>query len=221
MMDHLIGSSTEGDRVVSAAPNRARGILGTSMAVAVLAAVIGCGSEDSGQPAGQPSSPTSSTPSTTPTTPTATPSNPHGTPGPDCPQTVDAVRDEAAKATWGQGPIRFRPVGVTICQYSAEAAGQDYPPVMTKRTGQQSQDLFALVNAAPVTPSKPRVCTKDLGPTYVLRFVDDERGVLSYLVEAFGCRQLVAVSFEGQGKPGELPAPRQATPQVIKSLAER
>jgi hypothetical protein len=45
--------------------------------------------------------------------------------------------------------------------------------------------------------------------------------VLSYTAEAFGCRQLVATSLEGQGKPGELAAPRQVTPELVKALGLR
>jgi hypothetical protein len=221
---------------VSAGPNRVRGILGASMAVALFAAA-GCGNEDSGQPSGQPSqSPTASsqsptpspTPSLTPSTPPApsssTPtSKPSGTPSQDCPDTIATIRAATEKATWGKGAARseVQPVGVTICQYDAAAAGQDYATVMTKRTGKASQNLLAMVNAGRVSPSAPRICTKEIGPTYVLRFVDNDRGVWSFTVEAFGCRRLVATSFEGRGKPTELPASRQATPELIRSLGQR
>jgi hypothetical protein len=124
---------------------------------------------------------------------------------------------------WGKGAAasKFNPVSVTICQYDAKATGQSYATVTTKRTGRQATALLALVDAAIPVATKPSVCTKELGPTYVLRFTDNDRGVLSITAEAFGCRRLVATSFEGQGKPGELPAPRQVTPELIKSLGLR
>lgn len=141
----------------------------------------------------------------------------------DCPQTVTAVRTATDKVVWGQGVAasKFNPVSVTICQYDAKATGQDYATVTTKRTGKQATDLLALVDAAKPVAKKPSVCTKELGPTYVLRFTDNDRGVLSFTAEAFGCHRLVATSLEGQGKPGVLPAPRQVTAELTKSLGLR
>ena len=190
------------------------------MIVAVLGATAACGTEDD-QPAGRPSNTPSTTPSA-PTLPTANPT-PSGKPSPDCPETITAVRSAVEKAVWGKGAARsaFEPVSVTICQYDAEAAGQAYATVTTKRTAKQATDLFAHVNGAKSAAEEPDFCTKELGPTYVLRFTDKERGVLSYTVEAYGCRRLVATSFEGQGKPGDLAAPRIVTPALIKSLAMR
>jgi hypothetical protein len=101
------------------------------------------------------------------------------------------------------------------------ATGQAYATNNTKRTGKDAADLLALVNSAKVEPAKPRFCTKELGPTYVLRFTDNERGVLSYAAEAYGCHRLVATSFEGRGKPGDLAAPRTVTPALVKSLGDR
>ncbi|NUR98414.1 MAG: hypothetical protein HOV67_24550 [Kribbellaceae bacterium] len=134
-----------------------------------------------------------------------------------------AVRAATDKAVWGQGAATsaFNPVSVTICQYDPQATGQDYANVTTKRTGKQATDLLALVNAAKPVAKKPGICTKELGPTYVLRFTDNDRGVLSFTAEAFGCRRLVATSLEGQGKPGVLPAPRQVTAELTKSLGLR
>jgi hypothetical protein len=185
----------------------------------VLGFTAACGNEDSSGAGAQPSQqPT--TPSAPPTLPTATPS---GTPSMDCPETITAVRAAVGKAVWGKGPAKslFQPVSVTICQYDAQATGQDYATVKTKRTANQAVDLFALVNSAKPVAKKPAMCTKELGPTYVLRFTDNDRGVLSYTAEAFGCRQLVATSFEGQGKPGEFAAPRQVSPELIKALGLR
>ncbi|GAA3551055.1 hypothetical protein [Kribbella ginsengisoli] len=199
--------------------SRTRGFIGATLVVTVLGFTAACGNEDSSGAGAQPSNPPT-TPSTPPTMPTATPS---GTPSMDCPQTITAVRDAVGKAVWGKGTAKslFQPVSVTICQYDAQATGQDYATVTTKRTAAQAVDLFALVNSAKPVPKKPAVCTKELGPTYVLRFTDNDRGVLSYTAEAFGCRQLVATSFEGQGKPGELASPRQVSPELIKALGLR
>jgi hypothetical protein len=199
--------------------SRTRGFIGATLVVTVLGFTAACGNEDSSGAGAQPSKPPT-TPSTPPTLPTATPS---GTPSMDCPETITAVRASVAKAVWGQGITKslFQPVSVTICQYDAQATGQDYATVTTKRTAAQAADLFALVNSAKPVPKKPAMCTKELGPTYVLRFTDNDRGVLSYTAEAFGCRQLVATSFEGQGKPGELAAPRQVSPELIKALGLR
>ncbi|HEU4945665.1 MAG TPA: hypothetical protein VFT31_00790 [Kribbella sp.] len=199
---------------------RTRGLVGASMIVVMLGATAACGSEDSSAPAApQPSL----TPSTSPTTPPTTELNPHGTPSMDCPETITAVRAAVEKAVWGKGADKsaFQPVGVTICQYDALATGMDYATVTTKRIGTEATELFALVNSAKVVPVEPKICTQELGPTYVMRFVDNDRGVLTYTAEAYACRRLVATSFEGQGKPGELPAPRQVTPELIRSLGRR
>jgi hypothetical protein len=141
----------------------------------------------------------------------------------DCPDTITAVRAATEKAVWGQGAAvsKFTPVSVTICQFDAQATGQSYATVTTKRTGKQATDLLALIDAAKPVAKKPAVCTKELGPTYVLRFTDNDRGVLSFTAEAFGCRRLVATSLDGQGKPGALPAPRQVTAELTKSLGLR
>ena len=141
----------------------------------------------------------------------------------DCPETITAIRAAVGKAVWGKGTAKslFQPVSVTICQYDAQATGQDYATVNTKRTAAQAVDLFALVNSAKPEPTQPKVCTKELGPTYVMRFTDNDRGVLSYAAEAYGCRRLVATSFEGRGKPGDLAAPRHVTPALLGSLAQR
>jgi hypothetical protein len=190
--------------------------------VAVLGVTAACGDESgSSGPAAQPSS----TPTPTPTLPTAsaTPPTPSGTPSTDCPETITAIRKSVDSAVWGKGTAKsaFQPVSVTICQYDAQASGQDYATVTTKRTMKQATELFALVNSAKPEPQKPGFCTKELGPTYVLRFTDNDRGVLSYTAEAFGCHRLVATSFEGQGKPGDLAAPRATTPELLKSLGLR
>ncbi|GAA1138400.1 hypothetical protein GCM10009630_41660 [Kribbella jejuensis] len=141
----------------------------------------------------------------------------------DCPNTIATVRAATEKVVWGQGAATsaFNPVSVTICQYDAQATGQEYANVTTKRTGKDATDLLALVNAAKPVAKKPSICTKELGPTYVLRFTDNDRGVLSFTAEAFGCRRLVATSLEGKGKPGALPAPRQVTAELTKSLGLR
>jgi len=177
-----------------------------------------CGSETAAPPpAAQPTANPTDTPSTSPTP------SPSTTPSMDCPDTIASVQTATNKVTWGTGPAKslFQPVSVTICQYDAGATGQAYATVTTKRTAAQATELFGLVNAAKPIAKKPSFCTKELGPTYVLRFTDNDRGVLSVTVEAFGCRRLVATSLEGQGKPGALPAPRQATPELIKSLGLR
>jgi hypothetical protein len=140
----------------------------------------------------------------------------------DCPETISAVRAAVAKATWGKGASKspFQPVSVTICHYDAMATGQDYATAATKRTAAQATALFALVNSAKAAATEPKICTKELGPTYVMRFTDNDRGVLSYTAEAYGCRRLVATSFEGQGKPGDLAAPRHVVPALVKSLGQ-
>jgi hypothetical protein len=200
--------------------SRTRGFIGATLVVTVLGFTAACGNEDSSGAGAQPSQPPTTATSTPPTLPTASPS---GTPSMDCPETITAVRAAVGKAVWGKGTAKslFQPVSVTICQYDAQATGQDYATVTTKRTAAQAVDLFALVNSAKPVAKKPAMCTKELGPTYVLRFTDNDRGVLSYTAEAFGCRQLVATSFEGQGKPGELAAPRQVSPELIKALGLR
>jgi len=197
---------------------RTRGLIGATLVVAVLGITAACGDESStSPPAAQPSD----TP-TTPGSPTPSPTS-SGTPSTDCPDTIAAVRAAVDKVVWGKGAATslFQPVSVTICQYDAKASGQAYATGTTKRTAKQATELFALVNAPKPLAKKPAICTKDLGPTYVLRFTDNDRGVLSYTAEAFGCRRLVATSLEGQGKPGVLPAPRQVTPELIKSLGLR
>ncbi|MFI5730829.1 hypothetical protein ACIA49_11965 [Kribbella sp. NPDC051587] len=199
---------------------RTRGLIGATLVVAVLGMTAACGSENaSPPPAAQPTANPTDTPSSTPST---TPS-PSSTPSMDCPETIASVKTATDKVAWGTGPAKslFQPVSVTICQYDAGATGAVYANVTTKRTAAQATDLFALVNAAKPVAKKPAFCTKELGPTYVLRFTDNDRGVLSVTVEAFGCHRLVATSLEGQGKPGALPAPRQATPELIKSLGLR
>ncbi|WP_350281244.1 hypothetical protein [Kribbella sp. HUAS MG21] len=200
---------------------RTRGLIGATLVGAVLGIAAACGTEGaSSPPAAQPTQ----SPSNTPSSPgSPSPSSPSGTPSTDCPETIAAVRTAADKAVWGQGAATstFTPVSVTICQYDAKATDQDYATVTTKRTGKQATDLFALVNAAKPVAKKPAVCTKELGPTYVLRFTDNDRGVLSFAAEAFGCHRLVATSLEGQGKPGVLPAPRQVTAELTKSLGLR
>jgi hypothetical protein len=206
---------TRKDRVVSA--QRTRGLIGATLVVAVLGFAAACGTEEaSSPPAAQPTETPSPSPSTSP-------SSPSGTPSTDCPETIAVVRTAADKAVWGQGAATstFNPVSVTICQYDAKATGQDYATVTTKRNGKQATDLLALVNAAKPVAKKPSVCTKELGPTYVLRFTDNDRGVLSFTAESFGCHRLVATSLEGQGKPGVLPAPRQLTAELTKSLGLR
>jgi hypothetical protein len=197
--------------------SRTRGLIGASIVVAVLGITAACGDENSASPAAQPTE----TPTTTGTLPT--PPDPSGTPSMDCPETIASVRAAAEKAVWGKGTAKsaFNPVSVTICQYDAMASGQAYATVKTQRMAAQATDLFALVNSAPPVAKKPTICTKELGPTYVLRFTDNDRGVLSYTAEAFGCRRLVATSLEGQGKPGELASPRQVSPELVKSLGLR
>jgi len=141
----------------------------------------------------------------------------------DCPDTIASVKAATDKVIWGKGTAKsaFHPVSVTICQYDPTATGQAYASVQTKRMAAQATALFDLVNSAKPVAKKPDMCTKELGPTYVLRFTDNDRGVLSYTAEVFGCRRLVATSLEGQGKPGELAAPRQVTPELVKSLGLR
>nr|WP_202891864.1 hypothetical protein [Kribbella shirazensis] len=191
-------------------------MIGATLVVAVLGFAAACGTEEA-------SPPPAAQPTETPT-PSPSPSNsPGGTPSTDCPETIAAVRTATDKAVWGQGAATstFTPVSVTICQYDAKATGQDYANVTTKRNGKQATDLFALVNAAKPVAKKPSICTKELGPTYVLRFTDNDRGVLSFTAESYGCHRLVATSLEGQGKPGVLPAPRQVTAELTKSLGLR
>ena len=193
---------------------RTRGLIGATLVVAVLGVAAACGDESA-------TSPPAAQPSDTPTTPS--PPTPSGTPSMDCPDTIAAVRAATDKVVWGKGAAKslFQPVSVTVCQYDAKASGQAYATVSTKRNSTKAADLFALVNAPKPVAKKPTYCTQELGPTYVLRFTDNDRGVLSYTVETFGCRRLVATSLEGQGKPGELPAPRQVSPELIKSLGLR
>jgi len=195
---------------------RTRGLIGATLVVAVLGVAAACGNESS-------TSPPAAQPTDTPTTPGSPSPTPSGTPSQDCPDTIASVRTATDKVIWGKGAATslFHPVSVTICQFDAKSSGQDYATATTKRNGQQAAQLFALVNAPKPVAKKPTYCTEELGPTYVLRFTDNDRGVLSYTVEAFGCRRLVATSLEGQGKPGTLPAPRQVTAELIKSLGLR
>lgn len=208
---------------MSAAPHRIRTAVGTSLLVTLLGAAVGCGTENGGGSAGgQPSStPTPTQTSASSPAPSHTPTS-DGKPSPDCPDPISTVRGRVEKATWGKGAAKsaFQPVGVTICQYDAAAAGADYANVTTKRNGSRAVQLFALVNAAKVTGEKPTMCTKELGPTYVLRFVDNDRAVLQVDVEAFGCRRVVA-AFEQGGTPAQVPAARSVTPQLLQSLGER
>lgn len=214
-----------------------RHLLAATVAVAVAGTTAACGTAENTpvgapppsatQPSSQPTdTPTGSTPTppdpSAPTLPTADPTA-TGTPSQDCPDTVSSVRAAVQKAVWGKGAAKsaFQPVSVTICQYDAAAKGTAYASVMTKRTGAQAQALLDLVNSGKPAASKPRYCTADIGPIFVLRFTDNDRGVLTFAAEAFGCRRVVATSFEGQGKPGELPAPRQVSPALLKSLALR
>ena len=194
---------------------RTRGLIGATLVVAVLEITAACGNETT-------TSPPAAQPTDTPTTPTPSPT-PSGTPSTDCPATIAAVRAATDKVVWGKGAATssFNPVSVAICQFDVKASGQAYATVTAKRNGKQATDLFALVNAPKPVAKEPAYCTEELGPTYVLRFTDNDRGVLSYTVETFGCRRLVATSLEGQGKPGTLPAARQATPELIKSLGLR
>lgn len=202
---------------------RSRIVIGLSSAIAAFGAVAACGTENPNDPAGQPSpsAPSSSVSSPAPSSP-ASPT-PHGTPSTDCPKTIKAVQADLEKATWGKGLAKatFTPVSVTVCQYDAGAAGADYATVTTKRTQKASVDLFAMINSAKPVATKPAICTKDLGPTYVLRFTDSKGGVTTYVAEAFGCRRLVATSSDGTGKPAELTSPRQVSPQLLKSLGMR
>ena len=197
---------------------RTRGLIGATLVVAVLGLTAACGNENA-------TSPPAAQPTDTPTTPGAPSQSPtpSGTPSMDCPDTFAAVRAATDKAVWGQGAATslFQPVSVTICQFDAEASGQDDATVTTNPSAKQATELFALLTAPKPLAKKPAVCTQELGPTYVLRFTDNDRGVLSYTVETYGCRRLVATSLEGQGKPGTLPAPRQVTPELIKSLGLR
>jgi hypothetical protein len=195
-----------------------------ALSVAAAGVLSSCGIENPVEPAAQPSAPASSTPSDVPTTssPTAPPS-PSGSPTSACPNTITTVKANLDKAQWGNGldKAKFDPVSVTICQYDAEATGDDYAAVQTMRTQAASTELFGLVNSADPVAKEPKICTMELGPTYLLKFTDQDKGVLTYAVEAFGCRRLVATSFVGDGKPLGLAAPRQATPQLLKSLGMR
>jgi hypothetical protein len=205
---------------VSAAPHRIRTAVGTSLLVTLLGAAVGCGSENAG---GSPGDQPSSTPTPTQTSPTPSPTpTTGGTPSPDCPDPISTVRSRLEKAAWDTGADKsaFKPVGVTICQYDAAAAGTDYANVTTKRNGSRAAQLFALINSAQATGEKPTMCTKELGPTYVLRFTDNNRAVLQIDVEAYGCRRVVA-AFEQGGTPAQVPAPRKVTPQLLQSLGER
>jgi hypothetical protein len=141
----------------------------------------------------------------------------------DCPDTLATVRAAIQGASWGKGAAKttFQPVSVAVCQYSVFATGNAYATSTTKRPAADAAKLLGLVNDSKVVASKPRICTADAGPTVVLRFTDNDRGVLSFAAESFGCHQLVATSFEGQGRPGELPAPRVGSQELIKALGLR
>jgi hypothetical protein len=198
-----------------------------AMSVAAAGLLSACGIENA-DPAAQPSVTVGSSPTVSPADrPTASspmvPPNPSGSPTSACPDAIATVRDNIAKAEWGKGldKARFDPVSVTICQYDAEATGNDYATSQTRRTQAASVQLFALVNSADPVAEEPKICTDELGPTYQLKFTDQDDGVLTYAVESFGCRRLVATSFVGDGKPLGLAAPRVATPQLLKSLGTR
>ncbi|HEY0469997.1 MAG TPA: hypothetical protein VGD34_00005 [Kribbella sp.] len=199
--------------------SRTRGLIGATIVAAVLGLTAACGNENAASPGAQPTE----TPTTPGTSSTPTPPNPSGTPSMDCPETIASVRAAVEKAVWGKGAAKsaFNPVSVTICQYDAMATGQAYATVKTQRMAAKATDLFAMVNSTTPVAKKPTICTKELGPTYVLRFTDNDRGVLTYTAEAFGCHRLVATSLEGQGKPGELASPRQVSPELVKSLGLR
>jgi hypothetical protein len=190
-------------------------IAALSVAVVGMVGMVGaCAIETPAEPAAQPSAPASSIPTDTPTSSTPTspssPSTPHGSPSRDCRETIKAVRADFDKAVWGKGLAKaeFDPVSVTICRYDAEAAGNDYAAVRTRRTGSASTDLFGLLNAAEPVGTRPKRCTRELGPTYLLMFTDQDRGVLTYAVEGFGCRRLVATFRRRREAEG----PRRAAP---------
>lgn len=194
---------------------RTRGLIGAALVVVVLGTTAACGNEDT-------TAPPAAQPTESPTTPTPSPT-PSGTPSTDCPDPLAKIRAVIDKAVWGKGAakVQLQPVSVTICQYDAKASGQDYATVSTKRTGQQATNLFTLVNSPKPVAKKPTYCTQELGPTYVLRFAESDGDMLSYAAEAYGCRRLVAISKDGESMPSELPAPRQVTPELIKSLGLR
>lgn len=193
-------------------------------AVAAIGLFGACGIENPSEPAAQPSEPaTSTTPSTTPSdTPSDTPSTPPPI-APACPDQIKTVRADLDKAVWGQGLAKAKidPVSVTICQFDAEASDVDRATGSTKRTAAASTDLIGLLNTPAPAKSKPKFCTKELGPTWLLRFADADKGIWTYAVEGFGCRRVVATKFSGDGKPQGLAAPRQATPELLKSLGLR
>jgi len=205
---------------------RTRNLLAAAAIAATIVTTAACGTEEpplAGQP-GAPSATGSITksPTISPTVPTQRPTV-SGKPSMDCPDTIATVRAAIQRAAWGQGAAKaeFQPVSVAVCQYNVFATGNAYATSTTKRSGVDAQKLLDLVNNGKVVASRPRICTADAGPTVVLRFTDNDRSVLSFAAESFGCHQLVATSFEGQGRPGELPAPRIGSPELIKALGLR
>ena len=203
-----------------------------ALSVASIGLLSACGIENPAEPGAQPGADSSSTTSSTPTesssspadTPTAIPTTstptkppspskppqPTGSPTRECPDTITTIRSGFRGVEWGKGPAKavFTPVSVTICQYDAAADGDDYATVRTKRTAAASQQLLSLINQAEPAAKQPTICTKELGPTYVLKFADKNGTLMTWVVEAYGCRPVQA-------------APRQATPALIKSLGMR
>lgn len=208
----------------------------TALSVAAVGLLGACGVEsptDAGaQPGGSDSTSTTPTESTSPPvdTPTAIPTTstptkppqPTGKPTSDCPDTITTIRSGFRAVQWGQGPAKanFTPVSVTICQYDAAAEGDDYATVRTKRTAAASQQLLSLINQAEPAKKQPTICTKELGPTYVLKFADKNQTLMTWVVEAYGCRRVAVSSGRGDNPPVQA-APRQATPALIKSLGMR
>ena len=221
-----------------------------ALSVASVAALAACGIETPAEPGAQPNASTSSsTPADTPTessstpadspsaipttsTPTEPPSpskpstskpaQPTGSPTSDCPDTITTIRSGFRGVEWGKGPakVTFTPVSATICQYDAAAEGDDYATVRTKRTAAASQQLLSLINQAEPPAKQPTICTKELGPTYVLKFADKSQTLMTWVVEAYGCRRMAVASGRGDNPPVQA-APRQATPALIKSLGLR
>lgn len=222
----------------------------TALSVAAIGVLGACGVEnpsDPTEPAAQPSASagsSGSTPSDTPTesssppaeTPTAIPTTstptrppqpskppqPTGSQSRDCPDTITTIRSGFRGVEWGKGPAKatFTPVSVTICQYDAAAEGDDYATVHTKRTAAASQQLLSLINQAEPAAKQPTICTKELGPTFVLKFADKSQMLMTWVVEAYGCRRVVVASGRGDNPPVQA-APRQATQALIKSLGMR
>ena len=215
-----------------------------ALSVASVGLLSACGIESPSDPGAQPGADSSSTTSSTPIdsssspaeTPTAIPTTstptkppspskppqPTGSPTSDCPVTITTVRASFRGVEWGKGPAKaaFTPVSVTICQYDAAADGDDYATVRTKRTAAASQQLLSLINQAEPPAKQPTICTKELGPTYVLKFADKNETLMTWVVEAYGCRRVAVASGRGDNPPVQA-APRQATPALIKSLGMR